>query len=139
MSKSYEIIDHTADIGLHVFGGNPVELFCNAARALTDVITDHRRVAAVDSVGVSVTGHDWPDLMVNWLREMLYLWSGKDLLVAAVDIQRISTHRIDAVVSVEPFQPERHRIRNEIKAITYHQIDVSEGLTGWEAKIILDV
>ena len=139
MSASYEIIDHTADIGLHVFGNDPADLFRNAARALTDVITDRRNVVAVDSIGVSVEGHDWPDLMVNWLRELLYLWSGKDLLIASVEVDRINNQRIVAVAGVEPFQPDRHRIRNEIKAVTYHQIDVSEGLTGWEATIILDV
>ena len=139
MSASYEIIDHTADIGLHVFGNDPADLFRNAARALTDVITDRRNVVAVDSIGVSVEGRDWPDLMVNWLRELLYLWSGKDLLIASVEVDRINNQRIVAVAGVETFQPDRHRIRNEIKAVTYHQIDVSEGLTGWEATIILDV
>ena len=139
MSASYEIIDHTADIGLHVFGNDPADLFRNAALALTDVITDRRNVVAVDSMGVSVDGHDWPDLMVNWLRELLYLWSGKELLVASVEVDRINTQRIVAAARVVPFQPDRHRIRNEIKAVTYHQIDVSEGLTGWEATIILDV
>ncbi len=139
MSASYEIIDHTADIGLHVFGNDPADLFRNAALALTDVITDRRNVVAVDSMGVSVDGHDWPDLMVNWLRELLYLWSGKELLVASVEVDRINSQRIVAAARVVPFQPDRHRIRNEIKAVTYHQIDVSEGLTGWEATIILDV
>jgi SHS2 domain-containing protein len=139
MGKPYEIIDHTADIGLHVFGSDPAELFGNAAWALTDVITDHRRVVATDSLSLSVTGIDWPDLMVNWLRELLYLWSGKQLLVASVEITQISAQKIAAVASVEPYRPERHRIDNEIKAVTYHQIDVSDRLTGWEATIILDV
>ena len=97
MSASYEIIDHTADIGLHVFGNDPADLFRNAARALTDVITDRRNVVAVNSIGVSVEGHDWPDLMVNWLRELLYLWSGKDLLIASVEVDRINNQRIVAV------------------------------------------
>ena len=139
MGKSYKTIDHTADIGLHVFGADRTELFRNAAHALTDVITDLGSVVAADSLNLSVTGYDWPDLMVNWLRELLYLWTGKNLLVASVEIEQLRATRITAAVGVEPFRRERHRIRNEIKAVTYHQIDVSESLTGWEAKIILDV
>ena len=139
MDKPYEIIDHTADIGLRVYGNDRTELFRNAARALTDVITDHRSVVATDSLELSVTGFDWPDLMVNWLRELLYLWSGKELLVASVEIEQLSEKRVEAVATVEAYRPEQHRIRNEIKAVTYHQIDVSKSLTGWEAKIILDV
>ena len=139
MGKVYEIIDHTADIGLRVFGADPAELFRNAASALTDVITDRRKVMATESRKLAVTGIDWPDLMVNWLRELLYLWSGDDLLVASVEMEQIRMQKIVAVVSVEPYRPERHRIRNEIKAVTYHQIEVCESLTGWKAKIILDV
>ena len=139
MGKPYEVIDHTADIGLRVFGADPVELFANAACALTDLITDQRSVTAAESLKLTVTGRDWPDLMVNWLREILYLWSGKDLLVASVEIDHISAQRIVAVVSAESFRPERHRIRHEIKAVTYHQIEVSTDLTGWQAKVILDV
>lgn len=139
MGKPYEIIDHTADIGLRVYGADPAELFRNAARALVDLITDPRGVAAAESLHLTVTGRDWADLMVNWLRELLYLWSGKDLLVASVEIDHISAQRIVAVVAAESFRPGQHRIRHEIKAVTYHQIDVSAGLTGWQAKIILDV
>ncbi len=139
MAKPYKIIDHTADIGLHVFGADPSDLFRNAACALYDVITDLRGVIATESLRLTIEGLDWSDLMVNWLRELLYLWSGKELLVASVRIEQIGAQKIVAVVSTEPFRPERHRIHNEIKAVTYHQIDVSERLTGWEAKIILDV
>lgn len=139
MGKPYQVIDHTADIGLHVFGADSAELFRNAAWALTDVITDRRSVVATESLTLTITGRDWPDLLVNWLRELLYLWSGKDQLVESVEIEQISAHRIVATALVESYQSERHRIHNEIKAVTYHQIDVSKSLTGWEAKIILDV
>ena len=139
MAKPYKILDHTADIGLHVFGADPSDLFRHAAYALTDVITEHRRVEGRKSINLSIEGIDWPDLMVNWLRELLYLWSGEELLVASVEIERIHARQVAAVAAVEPYRPGHHRIRNEIKAITYHQIEVFEGLTGWEAKIILDV
>ena len=139
MDKPYEVIDHTADIGLKVYGADPVALFQNAADALTAVITEPENLSGTKMLDLTVTGTDWPDLMVNWLRELLYLWSGRQLLVAWVEIGHICMDRIEAAVSVEPYRPERHRIHNEIKAVTYHQIDVCESLTGWEATIILDV
>ena len=135
----YILIDHTADIGLHVFGKDPTELFTTAARALFDIMIDARRVKAAQSLLLRTEGLDWPDLMVNWLRELLYLWSGNNLLVRSTVIRKIGPRELVANVIVDPFDPSRHAVNTEIKAVTYHQIEVREKLTGWEAKIILDV
>ena len=135
----YSVIDHTADIGLHVFGSDPGDLFTTAARALFDIMTDTKLVKATQTIHLRVEGSDWPDLMVNWLRELLYLWSGKDLLVQKTFVQEIESRLIVAEIMVDPYDPHRHSVTTEIKAVTYHQIEVGQQLTGWEAKIILDV
>ncbi len=75
----YRIIDHTADLGLLVFGADPSEVFATAARAMFDIMVSPDSVCAEQSLNLQVEGADWPDLMVNWLRELLYLWSGKGL------------------------------------------------------------
>ena len=135
----YKIIDHTADFGLHVFGADPQELFTTAALAMFALITDPLTVKAARSLTVTVAGADWPDLMVNWLRELLYLWSGRELLVGAIDIQQACDKKITAIIGADRFDPQRHRIQTEIKAVTYHQIQVKSVSTGWQAKIIFDV
>ena len=135
----YRIIDHTADLGLHVFGADPSELFATAARAMFDIMVSPNSVHAERFFPLKVEGADWPDLMVNWLRELLYLWSGKGLLVHSVDILDIGAHRITADVAVDTYDPVRHALGSEIKAVTYHQITVKRKLTGWEARIIFDV
>jgi SHS2 domain-containing protein len=135
----YTLIDHTADIGLNVFGKDPTELFSTAARALFDIMIDASRVRATQSLILRVEGLDWSDLMVNWLREILYLWSGSDLLVHAANIREIGPQGLVADIIVDPFDPFRHSVTTEIKAVTYHQIEVKQQLAGWEAKIILDV
>jgi SHS2 domain-containing protein len=135
----YRFIDHTADLGLRVFGADPSELFATAARAMFDIMVSPESIHAVQSLNLQVEGADWPDLMVNWLRELLYLWSGKGLLVHSVDIHDIGAHRLTADVAVDSYDPSRHALGNEIKAVTYHQISVRRKLTGWEARIIFDV
>jgi len=135
----YRIIDHTADVGLHVFGADPSELFATAARAMFDIMVFPNSVHALQSLNLQVEGADWPDLMVNWLREVLYLWSGRGLLVHSVDILDIGAHWIIADVAVDTYDPARHALGSEIKAVTYHQITVKRKLTGWEARIIFDV
>ncbi len=139
MDKKYKIIDHTADFGVQVFGKDRLELFNNAAFALFDLITDVSSIKSRKEKSVVVDGKDWPDLMVNWLRELLYLWSGEELLVGAVRIQKIEPHEIIADLFCEPYDPSRHPIKIEIKAVTYHQIEVAQTSHGWEARFIVDV
>lgn len=139
MPMHYELIDHTADFGIHVFGSDSTDLFANAALAMFDLIAEMDTVAGRNAHFVQITGDDWPDLMVNWLRELLYFWSGRELLITAVDIQAISEKALSATILTAPYDPDRHVVKTEIKAVTYHQIQVESGPSGWEAKIIFDV
>jgi len=139
LHKKYKLIDHTADFGIQVFGKDGKELFSNAALALFDLLTDVAALKGESRRRITVTGSDWPDLMVNWLRELLYLWSGNEILVKKAAIHSISENRLSATVFYEPFNPDQHVVKMEIKAVTYHQIRVTSGPAGWEARIIIDV
>ena len=75
--------------------------------------------------------------MVKWLGEILFFQTGRDLLIQCVEILSISEYEFGAKLRADPWDPDRHSIKTEIKAVTYHQIQV--GQNGWEAKIIFDV
>ena len=135
----YNLIDHTADFGLRVYGSDSKELFANAAWAVFDLITEMDQLTGLDSCDIEVSGDDWPDLMVNWLREVLYLWNGKELLVKKARILSLSENELTATLECDPFNPDRHVIKTEIKAVTYHQIQVNSSPSGWESRIIFDI
>lgn len=139
MSNKYELIDHTADFGIRVFGFSSRELFSNAAWALFDRLTETKAITGNDSCKITVFGDDWPDLMVNWLREVLYLWNGKERLVKSVEILSLSEKKLSAKIYFDAYTPDRHIIKTEIKAVTYHQVYVKSGPFGWEAGIIFDI
>jgi SHS2 domain-containing protein len=136
---NYEIIDHTADFGIEVRGADLRDLFENAGYAMFDVITDMNRSDALSGTAVNVSGEDWPDLMVNWLRELLYLWTGKGLLVKIINVISLSEYKLSADIKFDHFDPGRHLIKSELKAVTYHQISVEHEETEWKARIIFDV
>lgn len=68
----YILIDHTADLGIDVFGSTLPELFTNAAFAMFDIITDLSRVDNTIEYNLEVSGIDKEQLLVNWLTELLY-------------------------------------------------------------------
>ncbi len=135
----YRIIDHTADFGLQVFASDLKILFADAAYAMIDQITDVNRLKGLNEYHIHVTGSDWPDLMVNWLREVLYLWTGEEKLVKKARILSLSEYELSANVTYDTYEPDYHIIKNEIKAVTYHQIQVKSVPDGWETQIIFDV
>ena len=135
----YRLIDHTADLRMQVFGADLKELFVNAAQAMFAQIVDTDTLKGLEETNIRVTGTDWPDLMVNWLRELLFLWNGGEMLVKTSDILSLSEYCLSAKVKFDPYNPDHHFIDSEIKAVTYHQIEVTGGSAGWESKIIFDV
>ena len=135
----YRRIDPTADCGIQVFGKDLKGLFENAGLALFDMIADISLVNPACEYPVQVTGSDWADLMVNWLRELLHFWSGKELIVKEIKVMEISEYQLCARISVDVFDAAKHRLNHEIKAVTYHRIQVTNTPTGWEATVILDV
>ncbi|MBU4035783.1 MAG: archease [Proteobacteria bacterium] len=134
------MIDHTADLGIEVFGSSLTDLFENAAWALSDLLTtDTDNPHPLPDTSITVSGQDWPDLMVNWLRELLYLFTGKDMIVKSAKIVSLSEYTLTANVKYEPFLSYRHIIKNDIKAATYHQIIVEQAGPEWKTRIIFDV
>jgi SHS2 domain-containing protein len=132
-------MDPTADCGIQVFGKDLKALFENAGMALFDLIADVSLVKSGFEYPVQVSGSDWPDLMVNWLRELLYLWTGKELIVKEIDVLEISEFKVSANIRGEAFNTNLHRLKHEIKAVTYHRIQVTQSPAGWEASVIFDV
>lgn len=135
----YTLIDHTADLGIRVRASGLRELFQEAATALFDLVTDRARVAQTAVRTLEVQGRDRPDLMVNWLRELLYLWNGDRLLVARTRVDALDEGRLTARVWTADYDPRRHVLHHEIKAVTYHGITVRRTAGGWESVVIFDV
>jgi SHS2 domain-containing protein len=138
---SYTFFDHTADIGVEIYGQTRKELFANAACALTDILFDlHRQAQAKGrQKEISIEGADTADLLINYLRELLYLFNGEALVFYNCSILNLSNKRLTANVIVEPFDKKKHMLKTEIKAVTYHLVKVEKIKTGWKARIIFDV
>ena len=136
---TYKLIDHTADFGIEVTGADQKELFGNAALAMFDLITNCNDLTGQNKSEFQVNGADYCDLMVNWLRELLYLWNGRKMLLKSVDMLSSSKNEASASITYDMFDPDTHEVKNEIKAVTYHQIKVDKTSRGWIAHIIFDV
>jgi len=137
--SGFESIDHTADVGYRLFAPTLQELFVVAGQALFDAITELDSIQKHLARPVRVTAEDVEALLVIWLAELNYHCITDFELYNEFEIRSFSPQHIEAVVHGEKIEADRHEIKTEIKAVTYHGLYVREVETGWEAQIIFDV
>ena len=133
------MLNHTADFGILVRGKDIKNVFKKAAFVMMHIMVDGKTTERSKETKLSIDGKDLPELMVNWLGEILYLFNGEKEVVNDIQIDAISRSHLDATLKISPFEPDLHEILREIKAVTYHQIEVAKKNDCWETKIIFDM
>ena len=139
MKLRYRRLEHTSDIKVEIYGADLRELFANAATCLSDLILDRKKVRETESVPVSLKSTDLPELFLDWLRELLFLFSTHSLAIRRVEIASVEPTQIKATVFGEEFDAERHGLKVEVKTPTYHEYRVEKTKNGYRATVIFDV
>jgi SHS2 domain-containing protein len=135
----YELLDHTGDLGIRVWASDVKGIFQEAARALFDIITDLEKVEVHLNREVAVQGLGQEELLVAWLSELLYLYEVKGLLFCDFSLTEIDERSAKGMAMGEEFHEGRHPIKTSIKAVTYHQLEITEKDGRWQAQVIFDI
>ncbi len=135
----YSLEGHTADLCLKVTGKSLEVLFENSAIALVDLIIPVEGLKPSRTMDVTVSGEDITDVMVNFLREILYLINGKGLAPCRIKIERLLHTKFEAKVGVDETGLAQQGMIQEIKAVTYHDAAVEHKDGLWQARFIMDV
>ncbi|HUJ72716.1 MAG TPA: archease [Verrucomicrobiae bacterium] len=140
MTEPFEFFDHTADIGAHIYGRTLEELFRHAAAALFEALGQFQKSGTVSQRSIELEAPSLEDLLHDWLAELLYEVEANHILYDDLEIRRVDSHGLKALVRGGTIDFTRSHTNEEIKAITYHQLRV-ESLTDrtWRATVIFDV
>ncbi|WP_305042264.1 archease [Geoalkalibacter sp.] len=134
----YRLLAHTADMGLEAWGESRAELFVQAALALREVIIGQATVRETRHLAFTLSGGDDAELLVNWLAELLFHFECRHFVPAGF-ILEFSDTQLHARVRGEDFDPERHPVEREVKAVTHHQVLVEKTPEGWHGRLYLDL
>jgi len=137
--KTYEVIDHTADMGIKAYGRTKRALFKNAAEGMFDLIVDKKNILLKKKIEIDIKAPDIKELFVSWLRELLYQYSAKGMIFKKITILNFSDTRIFAEACGEKMNLKKHVFKNDLKAVTYHDFDIKKVKDGWQAQVIFDV
>lgn len=140
MGRRFEVIDHTADIGIAAYGADLKEAFANAAYGLFNLMVDLDGVGDDSCYKVEVTAEDQSDLLVAWLNELIYLFEVESVLFKRFEIGELIKTSLSAMCYGEKIDPQRHRIKIGVKAATYHMLRVEgDGEAGFRVQVLFDI
>ena len=136
---TFRVFDHTSDIGMEVSAGTREALFETAALGLFDILCRVERVEPRIEYVFSVSAGDAEELLVAWLGELLSHHDAEGMLFSTFSVRFDGPHTLSATASGESYDPTRHEIKTELKAVTYHQVSLHQSREGWCARVVIDV
>ncbi|MBI5020067.1 MAG: archease [Ignavibacteriales bacterium] len=139
MKRGYSIIEHPADLGIEANGNSLADAFIQAALGLMSVIVDPDSVESIISKNIHITADDKEQLLVKWLSEILYLYDGKKFISKEFQILLFDDVELNGIAIGEPFSASKHKMRVDVKAITYHQLVVEKNDERGKVRVFLDI
>ena len=139
MQKSFEIINHTADMGIIAYGNNLAEAFANAAIATFSYIVDLDSIQDSLHRDVDISASDQESLLVEWLNELLYIFDVEHIVFNKFEIRKLTQIELQARCFGEKIDLSRHKLKAGIKAATYHMLKIDKDNSGYRARVIFDV
>jgi SHS2 domain-containing protein len=133
----FEVLEHTADVGVRAVGSSLKECFRQMTLGLLEISGAYRPDGG-DKRDISVEADDLGALLVYWLEEVLYIQDSADAVVTDVTVNEVGTDEAVGSVSIAPRGNEVLE-GTAVKAITYHQLSVARTEEGWTATVFFDI
>ncbi len=138
-ASGHREIDHTADVGFELWADSLPALFAEGVLALGDVCYDRAAVRSTEQRRVEVRGANPEERLVRWLQEVYLVLESELWLTAAATDVVIEDGVIEGILQGEPFDAARHTLHTEIKAITYHGLEIVQADGSWRVTVVVDV
>ena len=135
--KRFELIEHTADVGLVAYGETLAEAFANVACGMFSIIAELDGVKEAESRLVEIAGDDLEGLLFEWLNNLIYLFDVEMLLLRRFNIMELDGCRLKAMCYGEKYDPLRHHLKTGIKSATYHMLEVDREKN--QVQVIFDI
>jgi len=141
--KPFELIEHTADAGIKAYGSTLTELFENAAKGMFSVIAGEganpQGPKVEKNIEINKAAGELEDILVSWLSELLYIFNREKICFNSFQIIGLNNNSLKAVAGGINIDLYQNDLYTEIKAVTFHNLKIEEGVDGFSCTIIFDV
>ena len=122
--KGYEYFEATADVGLKAYGKDLNEAFENAGLAIFNIISDTSNIDALNEIEFEIASEDEVSLLYDYLEELLFYHEVEFMLFSEFHVEIDDNLHLKANIKGEGIDWDKHERKTEIKAITFHKMDV---------------
>ncbi|MCE8422672.1 MAG: archease [Candidatus Methanoperedens sp.] len=140
---SYRYLENisTGDAAFMAESNNLEELFEDAAIATFEVMVDTRSIDIGLTLEIELKNESIDGLMMDWLSELIYLKDTEEILIGKFDvtIRKNDNYLLKAKVSGENMDQKKHKLRSDVKAVTFHYFEVKKTGENWTARVVLDI
>jgi SHS2 domain-containing protein len=129
-----------ADAAFVAQGKTLEELFANCALATFEVMVDTRGLLSQEKREIELENEKIDELLVDWLSELIFLKDKDKVLFKnfKIDIKKSVRYKLKASVFGEKIDSRKHKLKSDVKAVTYHLLEVTKK-RNWKARVILDI
>ncbi len=143
VEKKFEFLEHMGDAYIAAYGETLEEAFSNAGLAMFEVMTDTKLIEPKLKDEIKVEGEDEIALLHNWLEALLLKFEIELKLYSIFNVKKIERKNggffLEAEAFGEKFNRDKHLSKTEVKAVTYHQMSISQESGKFIVKFILDL
>ncbi len=138
MDRPFVEVDHSGDIAIEATGKTIGELIENMTLGLFSLMY-YGEVEAIIDRSIRVRSKSTEDLLVDWLSEVIASASVHGELYGAVVVNKAGEEYVEAVLQGEKLDPEKHNLRFEVKAATYHGLYIEKRKNTFHARVLFDL
>ena len=138
----HELFEHKADIGIRGFGDSYEEAFAECARGLFEVMASVNDIEPKETEKMELEAQDLEELLVIFLNHLLYLRDVKEMFYSKFNLYITNDHeewQLKGDAFGEKINREKHKVKGEVKAVTYHQLKVEKKGKEFMAQCIVDI
>ena len=138
----FRVVEDTtsADFVFEACGVSTNELFANCALACFYAMTDPATVDPAKNYKLEVKGENIEDLLYNYMAELIFIKDTEKVFLSQFDVDILPNNTaLKAVARGEPIDYNKHTIKTDVKAVTYHDLHVRVDKEGYSTRMILDL
>jgi SHS2 domain-containing protein len=141
LAGGYRFLDHMTDAVIEAYGETLEKAFENAAKGVNDTMVDLKAVKPDREIEIAAEGHDLHSLLFDWLDKVMLLLVADGIVMSefSVRIKHDNGYSLAGVARGEKLDLDRHHYKVEIKAVTYHEMEIKQEKGKATVRFLLDL
>jgi SHS2 domain-containing protein len=143
MSGGYRFLEHISDVYVEAWGGSLEEAFENAAKAMFDTMTELNKIEEKIEEKISAEGEEEQELLYSWLENLLIKYEVEGLVFSRFKVSEIREKngclKLQALAYGEKLNLDKHPSKVEIKAVTYHMMEIKRENGRIVLRVLFDI